>query len=392
MIFFGITGSLSIGKPGLPLNMAYEVRKLDTRLSKFKKIFLIASLPLTLLFAGCDTELPQSTLFPAGSVATAQQDLFYLIFWIAVIIFVIVEGLLIYIMFRFRTKKGRENELPEQTHGNTKLEIGWTILPVLIVIAVTIPTIRGIAGTYEPPKALADSPSISIDVVGHQWWWEYKYLDSNGDLDFVTANEMHIPVNTVVKLRLYSDDVIHSFSVPRLAGSRDAVPGRENIMWFDATEEGIFVGQCKEFCGDSHALMKTIVVAQKTGDYQEWAKNERANQDIASEETNQGWALFESKGCVGCHTIRGTTAVGEVGPDLTHFGSRITIAANALHKGQEDLTFTQFFENPIKDNDLVNLEKWLLDPPDVKPGSLMPALGLSKDEATTLANFVESLK
>lgn len=392
MIFFGITGSLSIGKPGLPLNMAYEVRKLDTRLSKFKKIFLIASLPLTLLFAGCDTELPQSTLFPAGSVATAQQDLFYLIFWIAVIIFVIVEGLLIYIMFRFRTKKGRENELPEQTHGNTKLEIGWTILPVLIVIAVTIPTIRGIAGTYEPPKALADSPSISIDVVGHQWWWEYKYLDSNGDLDFVTANEMHIPVNTVVKLRLYSDDVIHSFSVPRLAGSRDAVPGRENIMWFDATEEGIFVGQCKEFCGDSHALMKTIVVAQKTGDYQEWAKNERANQDIATEETNQGWALFESKGCVGCHTIRGTTAVGEVGPDLTHFGSRITIAANALHKGQEDLTFTQFFENPIKDNDLVNLEKWLVDPPDVKPGSLMPALGLSKDEATTLANFVESLK
>lgn len=372
--------------------MAYEVRKLDTRLSKFKKIFLIASLPLTLLFAGCDTELPQSTLFPAGSVATAQQDLFYLIFWIAVIIFVIVEGLLIYIMFRFRTKKGRENELPEQTHGNTKLEIGWTILPVLIVIAVTIPTIRGIAGTYEPPKALADSPSISIDVVGHQWWWEYKYLDSNGDLDFVTANEMHIPVNTVVKLRLYSDDVIHSFSVPRLAGSRDAVPGRENIMWFDATEEGIFVGQCKEFCGDSHALMKTIVVAQKTGDYQEWAKNERANQDIATEETNQGWALFESKGCVGCHTIRGTTAVGEVGPDLTHFGSRITIAANALHKGQEDLTFTQFFENPIKDNDLVNLEKWLVDPPDVKPGSLMPALGLSKDEATTLANFVESLK
>ncbi len=372
--------------------MAYEVKKLGTRLSNFKKTFLVASLPLTLLLMGCDTDLPQSTLFAAGSVADAQQDLFYLLFWISMVIFVIVEGLLIYIMFRFRTKSGRENELPEQTHGNTKLEIAWTILPVLIVIAVTIPTIRGIAATYEPPKALADSPSISIDVVGHQWWWEYRYLDSDGDLDFVTANEMHIPVNTVVKLKLYSDDVIHSFSVPRLAGTRDLIPGRENIMWFDATEEGIFVGQCKEFCGESHALMKTIVVAQNSDHYQTWTENERSTQENAAQETDQGWGLFESKGCVGCHTIRGTTAAGEVGPDLTHFGSRITIAANALHKGQEDVTFSQFFANPVKDNDLVNLEKWLANPPDVKPGSLMPALGLSINETNTLASFLESLK
>jgi cytochrome c oxidase subunit 2 len=372
--------------------MAYEVRKLDTRLSNIKKTFLVAFVPLTLLLMGCDTDLPQSTLFAAGSVADAQQDLFYLLFWVAMVIFVIVECLLIYIMFRFRTKSGRENELPEQTHGNTKLEIGWTILPVLIVIAVTIPTIRGIAGTYEPPKVLADSPSISIDVVGHQWWWEYKYLDSNGDLDFATANEMHIPVNTVVKLRLYSDDVIHSFSIPRLAGSRDAVPGRENIMWFDATEEGIFVGQCKEFCGESHALMKTIVIAQNTGDYLMWTENQRSIQDDVANETDLGWGLFESKGCVGCHTIRGTAAVGEVGPDLTHFGSRITIAANALHKGSEDLTFTQFFANPVKDSELVNLERWLTNPPGVKPGSLMPALGLSKDETSTLANFLEGLE
>lgn len=392
MIFFGITDSLSIGKAGLPLNRAYEVRKLDTHLINLKKIFLIASLPLILLLTGCDTNLPQSTLFPAGSVADAQQDLFYLIFWIAVVIFVVVEGLLIYIMFRFRSKKGRENDLPEQTHGNTKLEIGWTILPVLIVIAVTIPTIRGIAETYEPPKALADAPSISVDVVGHQWWWEYKYLDANGDVDFVTANEMHIPVNTVVKLRLYSDDVIHSFSIPRLAGTRDAVPGRENIMWFDATEEGIFVGQCKEFCGESHALMKTIVIAQNPQDYQEWVNKQRSTQEGIATEENVGWGLFESKGCVGCHTIRGTTAVGEVGPDLTHFGSRITIASNTLHKGPEELTFTQFFENPAKDSNLVNLERWLANPPDVKPGSLMPALGLSDDETKTLAEFLESLE
>jgi len=377
---------------GVTRKYNYEVRKLDTRSSNQKKLLLIAFLPLALLLTGCDTNLPQSTLWSAGSVAQSQQDLFYLIFWIAVIIFVIVEGLLIYIMVRYRTKAGRENDLPEQTHGNTKLEIGWTILPVLVVIAVTIPTIRGIAETYEPPKALADSPSITVDVVGHQWWWEYRYLNTDGDVDFITANEMHIPVDTVVKLRLYSDDVIHSFSVPRLAGTRDAVPGRENIMWFDAKETGIFVGQCKEFCGDSHALMKTIVVAHNSGDYLEWAEIQRSGNENVAVESNAGWGLFESKGCVGCHTIKGTTAVGEIGPDLTHFGSRLTIASNALHKGKEGVTFTEFFDNPTKDPELINLKRWLQHPPEVKPGSLMPALGITDDEADILANFLENLK
>lgn len=346
---------------------------------------------MTLFLSGCATNLPQSTLYPAGDVADGQKDLFMLIFWIAAIIFIIVEVLLIYIIVRFRQKKGQEDYLPKPTHGNTMLEIGWTILPVLIVIGVTIPTLRGIAETYDPPAEFANTEAITVEVVGAQWWWEYRYLDANGDVDFVTANEMHIPTNTVVKLKLKSVDVIHSFSVPRLAGTRDVIPGRDNRMWFNATEEGIFMGQCKEFCGASHALMRTIVVAESHDNYTQWAANQRLGVANSYEQT-AGWNLFQDKGCVGCHTIRGTTSMGDIGPDLTHFGSRYSIASNVLHKGEPSVNFVDFYNDLERDDNLENLKLWLENPPAVKPGSLMPDLGLTDSEITTLAEFLENLQ
>jgi cytochrome c oxidase subunit 2 len=338
--------------------------------------FLVLSLLLLALAAsGCELELPQSTLNPAGDVAVNQKNLFLFVFWISVAIFIVVIGGLVYILFRFRAKPGSENDIPAQTHGNTPIEIAWTLAPALIVIAVTVPTIRGIGGTYDPPSSLNDSPAMTVEVVGHQWWWEYKYLNAAGEIDFVTANEMHIPVDTVVRLDLRSADVIHSFSIPALAGTRDAIPGRDNRSWFIAREIGRFEGQCKEFCGLSHALMRTVVFAESQNDYATWADTQRSPAVAASPDVQPGLDVFLAKGCIGCHTIDGVpNAVGVVGPNLTHFGSRSTVAANILNKNGGE-----------------NVAKWLRDPPGIKPGSIMPDLNLSEDEISKVTTYLESL-
>jgi cytochrome c oxidase subunit 2 len=187
---------------------------------------------------------------------------------------------------------------------------------------------------------------------------------------------MHIPVGSVVRLTLTSADVIHSFSVPRLAGTRDAIPGRENRIWFRATEEGEFLGQCKELCGLSHAKMRTLVVAESRPEYEAWARQQQAPAFAATGNAVRGAQLFQQGACVGCHTIRGTPAQATVGPDLTHCGGRSTLAAAALEKDAQG----------------ANLRRWLQDPPAVKPGSIMPNLHLSEQEIADLAVYLESLK
>ncbi len=373
-----------------------------------KRVQLVGPLVVLLavvLLSGCQLALPQSTLSPAGDVAQNQQNLFVFIFWIAVVIFVLVQGFLIIAILKYRARQGREQDIPPQVHGNTPLEIGWTIAPALIVIVITIPTVAGIGATYDAPDSYANDPTLTIEVVGHQWWWEYRYLDEDGDLDFVTANELHIPVDTVINLRLASNDVIHSFSVPRLAGARDVVPGRINRMWLNATETGVYAGQCKEFCGDSHALMRTVAFARERADYEEWAANERRPAVMRTEAMEAGWTVFEENACKGCHTIEGATeeeyelAIGVTGPNLTHFGSRVTIAANTLHKGPADMTMGAFFEDVPTDPDFMqrdpayeNLRNWLNNAPDVKPGTEMPDLDLSDQQLDDLVFFLESLK
>ena len=357
------------------------------------------------LLSGCQLALPQSTLNPAGDVSQSQQDLFLFVFWIAVVIFIGVQGFLTIAVLKYRARRGRENDIPPQTHGNTPLEIGWTIAPSLIVIAITIPTVAGIGATYDAPSEYADDPSLTIEVVGHQWWWEYRYLDENGDLDFITANELHIPIDTVINLKLSSVDVIHSFSVPRLAGSRDVVPGRVNRMWLNATETGVYAGQCREFCGDSHALMRTVAFARNSDDYEAWAENERQPAVNMTASMEPGWTIFKENACRGCHTIEGANedeyelAIGVTGPKLSHFGSRVTIAANTLHKGPADMNMGAFFEDVPTDPDFMqrdpaaeNLKRWLNNAPDVKPGTEMPDLDLTDQQLDDLVFFLESLK
>ncbi|MBI4236588.1 MAG: cytochrome c oxidase subunit II [Chloroflexi bacterium] len=330
------------------------------------------------LLSGCALALPQSTLHPAGDVARFQQGLFLFIFWIAVGVFVVVEGLLLFAMVRFRRRRGQERRLPSQVHGNTRLEIAWTIAPAIIVVAITIPTVRSIAPTYDPPPDQAGlAEAIDIHVEGHPWWWEYRYLDpTTKQVRFVTANEMHVPVGSVVRLTLTSADVIHSFSVPRLAGTRDAIPGRENRMWFRASEVGPFSGQCKELCGLSHANMRTIVVAEPQADYEAWVRLQQQPAAAPAGAAQRGAQVFQQGACIGCHTVRGTVAQATVGPDLTHFGSRTTIAAGILPKDPQG----------------TNLAKWLHNPPAIKPGSIMPNLHLSEQEIADLAVYLESLK
>ena len=388
--------------------MVFEVIVLKSLARMGPRLQLLAALAVLIavvLLSGCQLTLPQSTLYPAGDVARSQQSLFLLVFWISVIIFILVQGFLIIAVIKYRSRKGREQDVPPQVHGNTKLEIGWTILPALLVIGITIPTVAGIGATYDAPDSYADDPVLTIEVVGHQWWWEYRYLDDMGELDFVTANELHIPIDTVINIKLLSADVIHSFSVPRLAGTRDAVPGRENRMWLNATETGVYAGQCKEFCGDSHALMRTVAFGREQADYEAWAENERQPAVARAAEMDAGWTVFQQNACRGCHGIDGANeeeyplAIGISGPNLSHFGSRVTIAANTLHKGPADMTMGAFFENVPTDPDEMerdpsneNLRAWLSNAPAEKPGTEMPDLDLTEQQLNDLVFFLENLK
>ena len=235
---------------------------------------LTAALLLAVLFLvlGCSTGDPQNTFSPEGDVAERQRDLFNLVLWPAVAVLVIVEGLLIYAVLRFRRKSA--DELPEQVHGNTRMELGWTIAPAVLLLAIAVPTVSAVIDLGRAPAADA----LQVRVIGHRWVWEFQYpefKDAEGNPLTVVGTpdapaEMHIPVGKEVGVYLESTDVIHSFWVPKLAGKLDIIPGRTNRMWFNATKPGTYSGQCAEFCGLGHAGMRLTAVAESEEDFQAW--------------------------------------------------------------------------------------------------------------------------
>lgn len=323
-------------------------------------------LPLALLFAACAKNAPQDTLDPAGPIAARINELFWPVFWIAVGIFVLVEGALLWAVIRYRHRG--DGPGPQQVHGNTRLEIAWTVAPALLLaIFVAIPTVATIINLSRKPSG----DVLEVKVTAHQWWWAYEYTD----LRVVTANELHIPVGKPVFITLESDDVIHSFWVPRLAGKQDVVPGRTNTMTIEASEPGRYPGQCTEYCGLSHANMRLLVVAESPEDFDDWVSRQRLPADSPADAlAGEGENLFLSGACAGCHTINGTSAQGKVGPDLTHVAGRSVFAGAMFDLNSE------------------NLAKWLRDPPGVKPGSRMPNLGLSEGEIEALIAYLETLK
>ncbi len=307
--------------------------------------------------------MPQNTLAPAGEVARDILSLFRLIFWMAAVVFVVVQGLLIYAIIRFRRRPG-DTAMPAQVHGNTPLEVAWTIAPAIVLAVIAVPTIQTIGKLAEPPD---DKPIVQVNVTGHQWWWEFQFPE----LGVLTANELHIPVGSRVDATLRSADVIHSFWVPRLSGKSDVFPGtRTTSRWFDADAPGEYQGQCAELCGASHALMKFRVIAQTQADFDAWVRSQKAS---AAATTGAGPTLFTNRGCGACHTIEGL-AQGKVGPNLTHLASRGTLAAGMLTRTD------------------ANIAKWLANPPAIKPGSKMPNLGLAENEIQTLVAYLQSLK
>jgi cytochrome c oxidase subunit 2 len=306
------------------------------------------------------------TLVPHSDLTTGVMDVYSLVFWWTLFLFIVVQGGLIYIVMRFKAK-GEPTELPEQIHGHPTLEMAWTVAPVFILISFAIPTVQFIYKFQSPPSANA----VKVNALGWQWWFSFEYPD----LGVVTANEMHIPLGKEIIVRLQSDNVLHSFWVPQLAGKRDMVPGRVNMIKFTPNQVGMYLGQCAEYCGDSHALMKFRVFVDTPEDFEKWVADQKADAALEGEAKASGESVFNAN-CASCHTIRGNAmANGKQAPDLTHVGSRTTIGSGLL------------------DNNTESLRRWLKDPQEVKPGSLMKLnKKLSDEEINTLIPYLQSLK
>ena len=292
--------------------------------------------------------------------AEAIGELALVVGGIALLIFIGVEGALIYAVWRYRPSRLSAGE-PARFEQNTRLEIAWTAAPAVVLAVVFVLML----GTMAEIGGASVEPGLRVRVVGHQWWWEFGY----GGV--TTANEMHIPVDTPVELELASTDVIHSFWVPELGGKTDMLPGTVNHLRLFARRAGVYQGQCAEFCGVEHAWMRIRVVAESQADFDRWLA---AQGQPAATRGGDGEHVFLANICVNCHAIRGTGAAGIAGPDLTHVGARATLGAGVLP------------------NDLARMRAWLADPQQHKPGALMPRVPLADTELDSLAAYLVSLK
>lgn len=341
---------------------------------------------------------PPSILNPAGPVAQDEVVVFWAILIIAAIVFVAVEGMLVYSIFRFRERPGMGT--PRQDHGNMKLEIAWTIAPMVVLFIVLFFTIRGIFQVAPSAEPLSAN-TVKVEVAAHQWWWEFYYPQYN----ITTADTMVIPANTDISVDLYSNNVIHSFWVPALTGKTDVIPGHDNTKWFIANADDVgktYLGLCAEYCGTQHGNMRFTVQVTTTDGFQTWATHQQqaavtpARGSLAA----QGAQIFQQE-CSSCHGIVGVdmqsmqdpkvacdapSANCKIGPNLTHFGSRNLIAGGVL-------TWDKSSCDPNDPNLLqdCNLAKWLNDPQGIKPGSDMVIGQLDPGQIKALVAYLESL-
>jgi len=308
---------------------------------------------------------------PESTPAKAIVDVSAVVLSITAVIFVVVAGLLVYAIVKFRATPANADREPAQVYGSTQIELAWTIVPVLIVVVLFAATARVIHAIQDAPQPAS---AVEVTVIGHQFWWEYRYPA----LGVVTANELHVPVSDPLRprptfLTLLSADTDHSFWIPQLAGKTDLIPNRVNRLWMDPLRSGIFLGQCAQYCGTQHAKMLQRVSVDTSDEFDAWA---RAQQEPAAqdESATAGRRIFETTACINCHTIRGTAANGRFGPDLTHLMSRATIASGAAENTDE------------------NLRLWLKNPDAIKPASLMPAMKMSDAELDALTRYMASLR
>ncbi len=412
------------------------------------------------LLAGCDLNFwrmdgHQSTIVVDGPVARSQRDLFYVTCWVTLVIFILVGSVLAYATWKFRAKSEADEhaEPPPQGHGDPLVEIGLIAASIFALVIIAVPTLKSIWYTYDIPggetrpqldELIKKGEAYEVTATGLQWWFKFEYpLEQiNGAGALVTSNELVIPAGRPVRINLRTMDVIHSFWIPKLAGKVDMIPNRANHLWVQSDGPGYFWGQCAEYCGDSHAVMRFRVIALAPKEFAEWLDGQKlpardvapkpavtaapkaqfaslraykqneygftekysATPSVAPIESwrakqlpekgedaaliAKGKALFSAKTCLGCHAIRGHGANGVTAPDLTHVGSRTTIAGGLLENNAEQL------------------RRWLHDPAAVKPGNKMAVnyahldhdgkkvdgITLTAEDEVALVAYLESLK
>ena len=326
----------------------------------WRRLLVCAGVGLPL--AACSRSSP-SLLDPNGPGAARVAGLWWLLFWISAAVFVVVCVLVVVAVARGR---GTRDMLVRGGGGERLIVIGGVLVPAVVLTAVYVVGLRDMRALTMPAGT-----DLTVEVIGHDWWWEVRYPDQG----IVSANEIHIPVGRPVRLLLTSRDVIHSFWVPQLTVKTDLIPGQTNTTWIQASKAGIYRGQCAEYCGLQHAKMAILVVADPPATFARWLDAERRPATAAADPlAARGRLAMERSSCAACHTVRGTTAGGTLGPDLTHFGSRRTIGAGILP------------------NTRGNLGGWIVNSQTVKPGNRMPPQPLTPEELQALLAYLDSLK
>jgi cytochrome c oxidase subunit II len=319
----------------------------------------------SLLVAGCGR---QSTLSPRSPQTHDIRTLWWWMLAIATVVFLGALAMLMIAWFR-RGAPGLPFFGERESLSQGLVVVFGIAIPIVVLVGLFGVSDVYLVGQTGPPAAR--SATMTVDVIGHQWWWEVRYPGTTA----ITANEIHIPVNTRVNVVTTTADVIHSFWVPQLARKIDMVPGRRNRVLLYASRSGSFRGQCAEFCGFQHANMALYVVAQPVPAFRAWLTNMAAPARApVSPAERGGERAFLNNQCASCHQIRGTSATGTVGPDLTHLANRTTLAAVTIP------------------NDLTHLEAWISSPQSIKPGDRMPDLGLTRSEVAQIASYLETLR
>ncbi len=347
-------------------------------------MFVITRLPKTIvpIFAsgaallsktGDSFHSPTNIFAPAGTPAHSIFGLSMLVLGITTGLFLIVGGLLLYVLlrFRYRASDSLSQQEPAQIYGSKQIELSWTVIPILIVVLLFLATARVIYSTERERKPAS---ALDVVVIGHQFWWEYRYPK----LGIVTANEIHVPVSdpahpTPTYLTMSSADTDHSFWIPRLAGKTDLIPNKVNTMWIDPPEPGLYLGQCAQYCGTQHAKMLLRVYADTPAQFAAWTAQQQ-RPPASDPSAAAGQAVFQSNACISCHTIAGTVATGRFGPDLTHIASRDTIASGAVP------------------NTPANIRAFVDNPANFKPGALMPPMHLNQQDLSAVTAYLTSLK
>lgn len=316
---------------------------------------------------------PTSIFSPAGTPAHSIFSISMLVLVVTLCVFLIVASLLAYAIIRFRAGRDKENanQEPPQIYGSNQIELSWTVIPILIVVMLFLASARVIFSTQDAQKP---DNALDVVVVGHQFWWEYRYPKYG----IVTANELHVPVSDPKHpeptfLTLTSADTDHSFWVPRLAGKTDLIPDRVNSMWIDPPTAGLYLGQCAQYCGVQHAKMLIRVYADTPGQFDQWIKSQQ-QKAVDDPKVQAGRAVFEHNACISCHTISGTVATGTFGPNLTHLASRETIASGSVVNNEK------------------NLHAFIDNPSQFKPGVLMPAMHLNDNDLDAVTAYLMTLK